>query len=365
MKCLLVIDDLGSGGAQRQLVNLARGLARRDHEVALFTYYPDAFFQPVVDDAGIPVLRHRKQGRFDLSPIRALRRFVREGAFDAVLAFLETPAVYAELACLAAPGVRLVVGERNSVPDDTVSAARWIKSQLHRSAHCVVTNSFAHADWLVRHFPYLGPTVRTVWNGVDLDALRPAPELPVSTNGTLNLLGIGRIAPQKNLGALMEALARCRDSGLSVRLDWVGRVDDVAEESRVRAIVQARGLDEHVHWLGERSDIADRLRAADALIAPSLWEGLPNVVCEALACGRPVLASTVSDNYRLIGDGERGICFAPHANAMAEAIQSFATLPHASKVKMGQQARQFAEAHLGYDAVVDAYEHLLQDTMAP
>ena len=64
-------------------------------------------------------------------------------------------------------------------------------------------------------------------------------------------------------------------------------------------------------WLGEESDIPGLLREHHALIHPSLYEGLPNVVCEALAAGMPVLVSNVCDHPLLVADGERGFLFDP------------------------------------------------------
>lgn len=359
MRIVCVIDDLGSGGAQRQLVNLALGLTARGHQTSFFTYHRDAHFRPLLAEANIPVHCAAKAHRYSPRPVLALRRFVVAQRAEAVIAFLETPAVYAELACLAT-GVRLLVGERNSVVGDEVTFGRSIKSSLHRLADVVVANSESHRLWMARHFPYLRSRLCAVWNGIDLDTFAASPTLP--RTATLRLLGIGRVAPAKNVPRLIEALARVRANGVDARVDWVGRVDIADEKRRADAALASAGLGDAWRWLGERHDVAAQLASHDALIAPSLTEGLPNAVCEALASGRPVLASAIADNARLVGEPERGYTFPPtDVDAMANTIARFATLEDAARRRMGRGARKFAEHELSLAANVDSYERLLTE----
>lgn len=358
MRILCVIDCLGSGGAQRQLVNLARGLKRRGHHVEFFTYYPQDFFKPELDQADIPVHMCLKTSRLSLAPIWELRRCIRHGAFDVVLAFLETAVVYAELACLGLPGVRVVASERSNVIDGNVSAGRLAKSRLHLLARTVVVNSHAHRDWMAARFPWLKRRLVTIWNGVDTEVFRPAGN--GSNNDTLKLLGVGRITPAKNLPALVHALAECREKNLRVTLDWAGQTDDPACHRAVLAAIENHRVGDIWRWLGVRKDIPTLLHQYDALILPSLFEGLPNVVCEALAGGLPVLASDVSDNARLVQDGVTGFIFDPkRSSKIARAISQFAVLDQETRAGFGLAARAFAEKELSLTACVAAYECVL------
>jgi hypothetical protein len=99
MKLLFVIDSFGSGGAQRQMVQLAVGLAEAGHELEFFIYVPSHdHFRRVVEDADILVHEYVKSSRYSLGIVPRLARVMRDGAFDLVLAYLTTPGVYAELA---------------------------------------------------------------------------------------------------------------------------------------------------------------------------------------------------------------------------------------------------------------------------
>jgi glycosyltransferase involved in cell wall biosynthesis len=211
MKVLCVIDDLGSGGAQRQLVNVARGLAARGHHLELFTYYAGAHFLPLLNAAGIRVHVREKTRRYSIAPVRELRRLIAGGGFDTVLAFLETPVVYSELATRGLRGVRLVVSERNTFPGGRVSVSRALKSQLHRAADAVVANTHTHRDWMARRFPFLAPKLSVIWNGVDLDEFRPA--LAEPRTGELRLLGSAASPRPKTCPVLWRRSAGAGSAG--------------------------------------------------------------------------------------------------------------------------------------------------------
>ena len=358
MRILCVITNLDTGGAQRQLVNLARGLKRRGHFVEFFTYYPQDFFQPELDQADIPVHLCIKTRRFSFAPVWQLRRRIMHGAFDVVLAFLETAVVYAELACLGLPAVSVVASERNSAMNNNISAGRLAKSLLHLLASTVVINSHAHRKWMAVRFPWLKRRLVTIWNGVDTEAFYPFRN--ASSTSTLKLLGVGRITPQKNLPALVLALAECKRKNLQVTLDWAGETDDETCNGVVLSAIENHRLGDIWHWLGLRKDIPALLHQYDALILPSLWEGLPNVVAEALAAGLPVLASGVSDNARLVQDGVTGFIFDPKLPGdIARAICQFALLDREARACFALAARTFAEKELSLTACVDVYERLL------
>lgn len=358
MRILCVIENLSAGGAQRQLVNLARGLKRNGHAVELFTYYPQDFFKPELDQSGIPTHLCLKRKRFSLVPVWELSQLIRRGAFDVVLAFLKTSVIYTELACIGMPDVRVIVSERSGVINGYLSAGRLVTSWLHLLAHSVVVNSNAHRDWMAARFPFLTSRLVTIWNGVDTEVFHPVESN--SMRGMLKLLGVGRINPAKNLLALVHALAQCRSKNLQVTLDWAGEPDDQACHLEVLTAIEDHQLGSIWRWLGVRKDIPALLNQYDALILPSLWEGLPNVVCEALAAGLPVLASDVSDNARLVQDGVTGLIFDPNQpSAIAHAIQTYAGMNMNTRVRFRHEAREFAVKQLSIQSCLSAYERLI------
>ena len=101
--------------------------------------------------------------------------------------------------------------------------------------------------------------------------------------------------------------------------------------------------DDIVEFHPPTSDVVSVYRNSDIFILPSIYEGFPNVLCEAMSCGLPVLASNVCDNPNIVADGENGLLFNPLSiDDMAEAISSMLTLPRQKLEEMGKKSRRIA-----------------------
>ena len=187
----------------------------------------------------------------------------------------------------------------------------------------------------------------------------------------MRLLGVGRVGPEKNLLNLITALAEFEAQfGCVPEVGWAGQRDSSGAGRRYCGRIDdlLSGLPsvrDHWHWLGLQADIASLLGEYDALIHPSLYEGLPNAVCEALAAGMPVLASNVCDHPLLVAEGVRGYLFDPHdPGAIAGAIAKLTQLDPDAWRKFGCNAREYATTHLGVDGMVDNYATLFADLLA-
>jgi glycosyltransferase involved in cell wall biosynthesis len=371
MKVLLVIDHLGLGGAQRQMVELACGLATRGHKIELFNYFPQHNrFLSRVRESGVAVHEYRKGAGFSLGVIGAITSLLRHGNFDIIISFLNSPNIYAEIASVASHGARLVVSERSSRQDDRSQLGSGTRRALHALADRVVTNSQTHAAWL-RGKWWLRSKVSCIYNGVDLAALAPR-GFAAPTSRSLRLLAVGRIGPEKNALNLIAALGYFHDAhGYVPEVSWAGR-RDASRSGRVycaqvdELLASLPAISARWHWLGEQSDLLCLFRTHDALIHPSLYEGLPNVACEALAAGLPVLISNVCDHPLLVTEGQRGFLFDPSdPQSIAKCIERATELDPNGWLILARNAREYAETHLGVDKMVEAYEGLFSELTAP
>lgn len=366
MKLLFVVDHFGSGGAQRQMVNLALGLVRRGHRVEFFVYYPEfQFFRSMVDGAGIPVFEVQKRDRLGLGVLRALRRRIVDGGYSAVLAFMETPSVYAELAQLAHGGVPLVVSERIDPPPGSSGILLRGRAALHRVADRIVANSHAcRIEW-GRRFPSLAGRLETIWNGIDLEAFAPG-EQPHAHEDQLGVVAVGTLVPRKNAHGIIASMREIRRrAGVVPKVTWIGKDDDSemgrSYRRQIEQLLRDAGLEGQWLWAGEQSRVELALRRADVLVHASFQEGLSNVVCEALASGCPVLAADVGDNRLLIGDSERGALFDPaDPISLANRLEEFLRLSSGKRQQLRLSARAFAEKELGLERFVDRYEALFR-----
>lgn len=364
MKLLFIIDNLGSGGAQRQMVTLARGLKARGHHVEFFVYYPQDHYRSLLDEADIPVHLYLKSSRFSVAPLFALRRFISQHHYDLVLSFLDTPNFYSEIARIGLGKTKLVVSERFMYQPGPLPLQLRLLQECHRLADAITVNSHHQRQRMVQEFPWMSGKVQTIYNGVDLECFTPDQTQERRSNSSLNLIAIGTIVAKKNMLNLGKALTICRDRyNMKPMVRWVGKQESSEPGRKTFAeiieFLQSNNLSEQWEWFGERSDITDLLRQHDVLIHPSFYEGLPNVVCEALACGLPVLASNVCDHPRLVENGVRGFLFDPHSpESIAEAICYFHRASRVKRHNMSVAARTFAHAELSAATLTDNYEKL-------
>ncbi len=368
MRILCLIDNLASGGAQRQLVTLARLLSQGGDEVAVATYYPHEFFRKELEANGIP--HHLLHVPNKVMRIAAFWRFVRKQNPDVVLAFLPTPSILAELAALPVRRFGVVVSERNA-PVNVSAAKQLPRLLLHAVADAVVSNSHTNRLMVEQAAPWLKGKIRTVYNTVDLTHFRPT-RLP--SEHTLRLVGVGRFAPQKNIPALLvglsEVLRRGRHTNL--HLDWYGDsfkdkegclTSASGEYAKVAGLIEELNLSEHVALHEPVEDIRSVYQGASALILPSIFEGLPNVVCEAMACGRPILATDTCDHSNLVTHGENGFLipgFEPEA--IASSIEKLGACSSTERQRMGEESRRRAEALFSAGPFLKRYREILESS---
>lgn len=360
MRMLFVIEDLASGGAQRQMINLAKEMQNRGHKVEFFYYQPFDFFAPQLKAANIPMHFHPKGSRYSLRVFFMLRNVIQKGKFDVVLSFLSVTNFYTVVVTrMMRNRPKIVISERLSDESDRLHWRMKLVRSVYPMAEYVTANSQHQRLQLIRQQPVLEKKIATIYNGYDLVKFHPPEKEP--SNDVLKLIVIGRVVPNKNAICLIKALSILNEQyNLRAEVSWVGEHFDQHSDELNREIA-ARNLQDQWHWLHQREDIVDLLHQHDALVHPSYNEGLPNVVCEALACGRPVIVSNLQDHPYLVQQGVSGYLFEwDDPNDLAKAIADFHRLSPEERRKMGQNGRQFAEQNLSQARLTDQYEDLFK-----
>jgi glycosyltransferase involved in cell wall biosynthesis len=356
----MVTSGLGAGGSELQFVQLACGLRRRGWGVSVISLQRGGVFRQTLADGAIDV-RECPTGRLAtpaalarlLHDVRASRPgLVHTQAFRANL--------WGRLAAITAslPVVASVRATYSYLP----AAYYPVERLLAAHTDCVVTPSLATAGHLVTEVGVPREKVVTIPNGVDTTLFSPDREgWPFRRRWRLGsrftVLTLGRLVPQKNHAALLQAFARFSAVHPDAVLLVAGRGP---LEARLRE--HAQRLRVSVVFLGElsRQQVADAMAGSDAMCLMSDFEGSPNAVLEAMAAGKPVVASAVDGVVELVDDGVDGLLVGRGDVAgMAGALERLADEPSLRR-GLGQAARARVEKENSVNLCVDRHVGLYE-----
>jgi glycosyltransferase involved in cell wall biosynthesis len=248
---------------------------------------------------------------------------------------------------------RLVVSER-STDHGAVPASKRVLRMLYGLADCVVTNSRTQCEVLSRRRA-IAKRIRWIPNCVDLERFKPAAQNGPNRS-PMRILTIASFQGIKNPGLIAKWCLRHSPRHHGFQFDWFGNQllseKPTAESGNCFLQTQAMlGGHERFRLHGPVSDPERLYREADAFCLPSFYEGMPNVICEAMACGLPVLCSRVSDNPTLVEDGVNGFLFDPaDLNSFSSALGKLEGIGIHGRLRMGSLNRSKAEALFSQEA---------------
>jgi glycosyltransferase involved in cell wall biosynthesis len=363
IRIALCITDLDAGGAERCLTELAVRMDRSRFSPVVYCLAArpareEASFLPTLTAAGVEVHCLGASGILQFPVVlRRLKRLFAAQKPDIVQTFLFHANVLGRIAARRAGVGRVVAGIR--VAEHGVRWHLWLDRLTQGWVDRYVCVSQAVADFSASQAGLPPTKLVVIPNGIDLErypASRPADlqSLGIAA-GRRAIVFVGRLEPQKGLGWLLGTAPQWLTRLPECDLLLVG--EGPLRES-LEAAAQAAGIADRVHLVGWRPDVAEILAAADLLVLPSRWEGMPNVVLEAMASRRPVVASDVEGVRELLGPlADKQTVRHGDTPALVEAIVGFMLDP-ALSAATGMENRRRAEEHFGISQMVKTHEDL-------
>lgn len=355
-KIFLFIDSLASGGAQRQIVGLAQLLHKKKYDVRVVTYFDMPFYADELDKYGIKreVIKGASKS---WKRIFCVWNYFRHEQPDVVISYLDTPSIIACICKLFGGKWKLIVSERNTTQQ--LTTRERIKFWLYRFADHIAPNSFSQEHFIAENYSDLSKKVTTITNFVDTDYFSPA-EVTKSLIDVRNIICVGRIYVQKNILRFLDAVAKVRDRGYKFHVSWYGKSFPEYYDKCVKKTQQLQ-LQSVFEFLKPDNNIRDRYREADVFCLPSIYEGFPNVLCEAMSCGLPVLCSAVCDNPNITKHGANGFLFNPlNVDEMADAMEKMFSLPADELNRMGDVSRGLSVDLFTSENFVQKYIKLIE-----
>jgi len=366
-KLLHVMSACTVGGCEAHVLALLGALDRTRYEpwLAYFEERPDEARPMVADFQAIGVRTVDLKGRIQLDPVATWRlaRLMQREAFDLV----HTHSLRAELAAIAARLIRQprspVIRSVHNIDDyyQRQPAATLARLASRRVDH-VIAISDAVARHLHTHARLVDKKLTRIHYGLDPTPFLAIPVVPTGRRPpTIGM--IARLAPQKGHTTLLDALPAVIERVPDLRVEVVGH-EHLSSIEELAGYARCRGVESHVSFLGYRDDVARALEKWDLLVLPSLWEGFGLVLLEAMAAGRPIVASRVGPVPEIVVHRETGLLVEPvRPGQLSAALIELLQQPEVRR-RMGTAGRQRVVERFSLDQMVretDAlYERLLQ-----
>lgn len=376
IRILQVVTRLAVRGVPKHVLDLAANLNPERYEVEVLAGRSEPGEGELWAEARergiktwyVPALQRKVDPIADLKAYADIRRRLREGSYHIVHTHISKAGILGRLAARRA-GVPVVVHTYHGQVEEV--SGRSLKSYLFRACERCA------ARWTDRIVAVSEETVkeclrrgigkpaqyRVIHNGIDLAPFLErcsAPAARVSAGAGPCLGTIGSLTREKGLEVLLQAFTLLRQRHPQLQLQIVG---DGKLRGELQAMARQLGIAESVHFQGIAADVRPWLASFDLFVLPSLQEGLPTVLLEAMAAGRPVVASRVGGIPEVVIDGRTGLLVpAGDPQALAAALDRLLRDPEMRQA-MGQAGRERAVQAFGLERMLrqleKEYEELL------
>ncbi len=361
LKVMQITHDLAIGGLQTVVLNICRAIDRQRFDVSVLCLRRGGELVAEVERLGVEVvLLPKKAAGVDYWAFLKVARILRERRIDVIHTHNTQPLVDGTLGAMLA-GVRTIVhtDHARKYPDKRrYMFAEWVLSHFVSRIAAV---SEATAEDLVKYERVSRRKIVTIPNGVDLAGAtvsrdRESMKRSLGIGGKGPVLGLGvRLSRQKGITYLLQAMPEVVRRYPDAVLVIAGEGECAPDLKQEAA---ALGLDGHTLFLGKRLDMPDVLTALDLYVLPSVWEGLPMVLLEAMAAGCPVIATDVGGVGTVLGHGECGSLVEP-SNPPALAREILRVLGDESlRRRYSASARARVERRFTTSAMTRKYERL-------
>jgi len=360
VRVLHLVPVFDVGGMEVGVTKLVNGGNRDRVQADVCSFTPVGRFRERLAPH-VRLFELRRRSAFDWRLVGQLRRLLVRERFDIVHTHAWGTLCEGWAAARLAGVPHIVHGEHGTMEmrPRNLTVQRFVWRRVDR----VLSVSERLADRMAREVGYPRERIHTIRNGLDLaqwgagDRARTRATLGAAT-GEVLVLAVGRLVPVKNHALLLDALAQAHRAGVRCRLLLAG---DGPLRPQIEAQVRALGIDSSVSLLGERRDVPDLLAACDLFVLSSDSEGMSNTIIEAMAAGRPVIATNVGGNSELVIDGETGVLVeARNAASLADALAVLVS-DSAKREVMGSEGRARARREFDVGRMLQGYERLYLD----
>jgi glycosyltransferase involved in cell wall biosynthesis len=364
VKVLQLISSGGYYGAENMLLNLCASQAEAGCQNSLLLFYnvhtPNVEFYERARRHGISVRMVHCKGRADWRAVQQIEEYIREDAVDVVHTHGYKADLYGFLAAWRAN--KPVVATCHNWVGGT--SALGIYNHLDRLALKRFDALAAVSDEVAQRLLDSGVSaakIKTIANGIDVASFEHGSPLPALSFASGKVIGmVARLDLQKGFEYLLRAARELCTTFRGLKVLIVGEGPD---RKAIEGMVQEYGLQDNVILAGQQSDMPAVYAAMDIFVLPSMNEGLPMTILEAMAASKAVVATRVGAIPKVINDGENGLLVNPRdTDGLRNAIASLLADPDKSR-RMGEKAHAWVSRNYTSDAMALKYRQLYETVL--
>jgi glycosyltransferase involved in cell wall biosynthesis len=364
---LHVIAKLPVGGVENQLSMILRKYDKKKFCSFVCSLSDKGEIGKEIEDYGIEVIPlHKLKHRFDWTIVKDIYNLIKERDIKIVRTHQYHANLYGRLSALLAKVPCIVASVHNVYTIDRKLHRRMINRFLARFTDKVVAVSEIVKKDILKYDGLREDKVTVIYNGIDTDRLLNKDGNVIRSEFNISsdvpVIGtIGRLTFQKGQKYLIEAVLKIKEKFPKIMFLIVG---DGPMKDELQNYAKALGLNEHVIFTGSRRDVTALLAAMDIFVLPSLWEGLPNALLEAMASGKSIIATDIPPVREAINSEKEGILVpARNSSAIASSIE-FLLVNKTFSVTLGNNARKKAHLDFNITTTVDKYTNLYEDILS-
>jgi glycosyltransferase involved in cell wall biosynthesis len=363
---LHVISKLPVGGVENQLSMILRKYDKKKFCPFVCSLSDKGEIGKEIEDLGIEVIPLNKlKHRFDWTIVKDIYNLIKMRNIKIVRTHQYHANLYGRLAALLAKVPCIVASVHNVYTIDKKIHRRLINRFLARFTDKIVAVSEIVKKDILKYDGLREDKVMVINNGIDTDRLLSMDGNIIRTefyiSSDVPVIGtIGRLTFQKGQKYLIEAVSKIKEKFPKIMLLVVG---DGPMKEELQNYAKTLGLNEHVIFTGSRRDVPALLAAMDIFVLPSLWEGLPNALLEAMASGKSIIATDILPVREVINSEKEGILFpSRNSSAIASSIE-FLLVNKTFAVIIGNNAQKRAYSDFNITTTVDKYTNLYEDIL--
>ncbi|WP_064965584.1 glycosyltransferase [Tenacibaculum ovolyticum] len=343
MKILLFIDNLGSGGAQRQIVTIAKLLKEKGFDVSFLVYGDANFFEEEVKNNNIQIEYILTKDY--LKRIFSVRKFIRRNNFKVVISFLETPNFLNCIAAIGGKTWKVITNERSSKESTFLSLKGKIFAWFQRYSDLIVCNSNNAKNMWESHYPQYKNKLSVIYNSIIIPKTKS--EYKVRENGKVNIVIAASYQYIKNPIGLVKAISLLSDEEKNkITITWYGSrkvsSQNINAYSEAENIILKYNLEQVIFLEDASPYIYEKMKKSDVVALFSELEGLPNAICEGMMIGKPIVMSKVSDYSVLVDKSNGFLCDWNDINSIKESLISIIKLDDNDLLFMGNRSKEKA-----------------------